>query len=172
MKIRPAVKNDLPIVINIVQACIRDMESRGIYQWDDIYPDPSTLQKDIELSQMWVMEDRDTLCGMMVLNEQESPEYEQVQWKYQGKILVVHRLAIDPSYQGRHLATQLMEFAECWGNEKRYDAIRLDAFIENPGAVRLYQKLKYWNAGIVKFRKGLFYVFEKPLQNQIYPPGS
>ena len=163
MDIRPAKANDLNQVLELVKVCIQDMEKHGIYQWDDIYPDPGTLQKDIELSQMWVIEDEGRLCGIMVLNEQESPGYENIPWMYQGKVLVVHRLAVHPDYQDRGLATRLMEYAEQWGKENGYDVIRLDAYTENPGAVGLYQKLKYRQAGTVKFRKGWFYGFEKLL---------
>ena len=41
--------------------------------------------------------------------------------------------------------------------------IRLDAFGDNPGAIALYRKLGYWEAGMVRFRRGEFLCFEKSL---------
>lgn len=42
-------------------------------------------------------------------------------------------------------------------------AIRLDAFTENPIALRLYEKLGYNIAGYADWRKGRFALMEKKL---------
>ena len=76
---------------------------------------------------------------------------------------MVHRLMVDPRYQGRGIAGELMRFAEDRAGELGYDAIRLDAFSANPRALWLYQRLGYHDAGCVTFRKGLFRCFEKRL---------
>lgn len=42
-------------------------------------------------------------------------------------------------------------------------SIRLDTFSLNPYALKMYQTLGYQKVGEVKWRKGLFYLFEKQL---------
>ena len=163
MNIRLASPNDFSNIMILIHACIVQMESRNIYQWDEIYPDETTIRNDIANSELWVIEDRDTLCGIIVLNQIQSPVYQQIEWRFKGKILVVHRLAIAPHCQGKNLATQLMSFAENLAIQRKFDVIRLDTFAKNPGAVRLYEKLHYHNAGTIELRKGLFYCFEKQL---------
>ncbi|MOA35168.1 hypothetical protein D3C78_1565980 [compost metagenome] len=43
------------------------------------------------------------------------------------------------------------------------ETIRLDAFSQNPYALRMYEKLHYRTVGEVQWRKGLFYLMEKKL---------
>jgi ribosomal protein S18 acetylase RimI-like enzyme len=88
-----------------------------------------------------------------------------VKWEINsGKQLVVHRLCIDPKYQGQGIARTLMDYAEQYGKEQGYGSIRLDAFVNNPRACRLYEGLGYKAVGTVEFRKGKFYCFERELR--------
>ena len=47
------------------------------------------------------------------------------------------------------------------------EAIRLDSFINNPNACRLYLKNGYEKRGIVNFRKGQFWCMEKKLEKRV-----
>ncbi|MEW6111191.1 MAG: GNAT family N-acetyltransferase [Thermodesulfobacteriota bacterium] len=162
MDITVATLQDLPAAMDLISACVRHMESQGIFQWDDIYPDKGKLQKDIELYSLYVARADGRVCGIMALDEYQDPEYATIEWAYGGeKILVVHRLAVDPLLWRQGIATRLMDFAEQYAEARGYTAIRLDAFPQNPSSVALYEQRGYRNAGIVRFRKGLFYCFEK-----------
>jgi ribosomal protein S18 acetylase RimI-like enzyme len=159
--IRIALINDLDNVIAIVREVTRHMNQQGISQWDEIYPDRTILQKDIENQHMHLIEEDGEVAGMITLNENQEPEYTNVLWIYPSRILVVHRLAVATEHQGKGLASSLMDFAEAKALSKGYDAIRLDAFSLNPIALSLYEHRGYRKAGTVRFRKGLFFCFEK-----------
>jgi len=159
--IRTANMHDLDAVVEVVRSAIRHMDDQGIPQWDDIYPSKPLLQVDIEKQHMYVIEDTETIAGFITVNEDQSPEYEEATWSYPGRVFVVHRLTIRPSYQRKGLASQLMDFAENQATSTGYDTIRLDAFTQNPAAVALYEKRGYRKAGTVRFRKGIFFCFEK-----------
>jgi ribosomal protein S18 acetylase RimI-like enzyme len=159
--IRPARIEELDSLLRIVKGAIRDMESRGIMQWDDVYPDEATLRKDVEQQHMHVIEVDGQVAGMVCINDIESPEYQAVPWEYPGKVLVVHRLAIDPGHQRKKLASRLMDFAEQQALLRKYQTIRLDAFTKNPASLALYEKRGYRMAGTVVFRKGPFHCYEK-----------
>ena len=163
MTIRPAHRGDLDAVIGIIQKATCHMDNQGIPQWDDIYPSKSILQTDIERQQMHVIENEGHVSGFITLNEEQAPEYSDISWSYPGKALVVHRLTINPEHQGKKLATRLMDFAEKEAASKGYNTIRLDAFTQNPAAVALYERRGYRNAGTVRFRKGIFFCYEKEL---------
>jgi ribosomal protein S18 acetylase RimI-like enzyme len=165
MEIRRAKTRDLNGIMNLVQSCVSDMEAREIHQWDEIYPDEGTIKNDIRKQQLYLLEDDGCLCGIIALNEVQEPEYKNVNWKFPGKTLVVHRLAIEPSYQRKGLAKMLMQFAEKRAKEGHYENIRLDAFIHNPASVALYERLGYRMAGTVTFRKGDFFCFEIPVDS-------
>lgn len=164
--IRLADPNDLERVITIVRNATRKLDAHGIAQWDELYPNRSDLQTDIENRHLYVIETGDAAAGLIALNEDQSPEYGEIAWQYRGTVLVVHRLVVDPAFQGQRLASQLMDFAEQTAATAGYAAIRLDAFSQNPTAIALYERRGYRRAGTVRLRKGLFFCFEKPFMAQ------
>jgi len=161
--IRLARLEELETVYSLVQEAIRHMDEQGIPQWDDIYPSKAILNADIEKQQMHLIEVAGRVAGLIVINENQSPEYADVAWKYSGRVLVVHRLTIHPDYQRHKLASYLMDFAEEMAADKNYGCIRLDAFTRNPAAFTFYENRGYRKAGIVRFRKGDFFVYEKKI---------
>jgi len=56
-----------------------------------------------------------------------------------------------------------MNFAEEYARSSGYSSIRLDAFLQNKAALKLYEKRGYENVGTVVFRKGVFNCYEKIL---------
>ena len=162
--ITEATPKDEGPIMSLISDCTRDMEAHGIYQWDDKYPTRETIEVDIANRSLHVLRIDGNYCGIIALDGNEPPEYGHVHWKYKAdKILVVHRLAVDPQWQKQGIARRLMDFAEQYGRKNGYQAIRLDAFIKNPGAVKLYELRGYRKAGTVVLRKGPFYCFETKL---------
>lgn len=162
--IRKGCRQDLQQIMNIVRRAVDDMESKHIYQWDSIYPNEEVIRDDISEGDLYTFEDSGIIKGIIVLNEFQDREYEDIKWEFnKGKQLVVHRLCIDPLYQGQGIARLLMGFAEDCGREKGYESIRFDTFVNNRRACGLYEKLGYKAVGTVTFRKGEFYCFEKKL---------
>jgi GNAT superfamily N-acetyltransferase len=94
-------------------------------------PKQNRPNEDIESQPVYALRVGMQKAGMVVLNEEQTPEYAEVDWKYFGRALVSHRLTIDPAYQRRGLATRLMDFTEEFAFTERYNCIRLDAFTRN-----------------------------------------
>jgi GNAT superfamily N-acetyltransferase len=165
MNITQATLTDSADVLQIFAKCISHMESNGIFQWDAIYPALENVQADIGNKSLYVgKEDSGELIAAFALDEESPGEYASVDWKFSAnRVAVVHRLAVDPTHQGRGLAKQLMSFAERLARSQGCEAMRLDAFTKNPAPVALYDSLGYSRAGAVIFRKGSFYCFEKRL---------
>lgn len=162
--IRKACIEDTKAIFTIIHDAVVDMESKGIHQWDDIYPDEETIKIDLSDGHLYVYEDNENIKGIIVLNESQEEEYKSIRWKFNsGRQLIVHRLCVDPHFQGQGIARQLMTYAEEYGKESQYESIRLDSFIDNNRACNFYNKLGYAKVGIVSFRKGKFYCFEKKL---------
>jgi GNAT superfamily N-acetyltransferase len=157
-----AVPEELPAITDIVRKATHAMIASGIDQWDEHYPHADRLAADIESGTLHVIRCDRRPAGLVVLNGEQEPEYETVCWTVAGRPMIVHRLTVDPAYQRRGLATRLMRYAEAYA-AGRYDTIRLDAFLSNPAAVALYERLGYRRAGTVEFRKGTFVCFEKPV---------
>lgn len=153
---------DIERSFEIITSAAADLKSRHIYQWDDIYPTPDDIRKDIEKKQAFGYFIEDDLAGYVALNQETPAEYSDVSFKYDARqALTVHRLTVDPLYQNRGIGRKLMIFSEEFARENGYTSIRLDAFSQNQKAIRFYHHLKYTEAGKVYFRKGVFHIFEK-----------
>jgi ribosomal protein S18 acetylase RimI-like enzyme len=164
MMIQKAAIHDHGIIMNIIRDAIADMVSRGIDQWDGIYPSAEIIRNDLQAETLYVGVGENIIKGLMVLNESQVKEYGSVKWRYtSGKQLIIHRLCIAPKYQGQGIARLMLEFAGKYGKQNHYQSIRLDAFTANQRACNLYEHAGYRIAGTVTFRKGQFYCFEKNL---------
>ena len=161
--IRAANIGDLETVFEILGKVIRMLDENGVLQWDHIYPNKSILREDIENGHMFVISHDGAIVGAITLNEEAYPGYADIKWNHEGTVLLVHRLIIDPLYQRKGFASMLMSFAEKKAERAGYDAIRLDAFVDNPAAIAMYEHRGYRYAGTVQSRKGEFRCYEKPI---------
>ena len=166
MRIRLAQTGDVPAIMQIVRAVVPPMRASGNLQWDDVYPNPAVFDQDIALSQLWVAEIDGCLAGVVALTTEQSPEYVQAGWDIEVLAIVVHRLAVDPAFQGRGVAIALMQQAEVVAEEKGIDRVRADTNTHNQVMQRLMPKLGYDLSGEIglEFRPGLrFFCYEKLL---------
>jgi ribosomal protein S18 acetylase RimI-like enzyme len=163
IEIRQATLTDVTSLMELVRACIADMRSQGIDQWDDVYPNRATIQRDVDDRTVFIATVAGVIAGMATLNEHQDPEYTEVPWRFGGRPAVIHRLVVAPAVAGKGVGRALMRFLETRGEGIGYDCIRLDVYAQNPRAVRFYELLSYHRAGQVRFRKGSFYCYEKNL---------
>jgi len=161
---RKANEGDLPEVFRIFQDAIRHMRSCGIEQWDEVYPDLERLREDISEGFLYVLEENGRIAAAFVLTPENDEAYGPGRWRYPAETCgVLHRLCVDPAFQGRGIGAQAVLAAERILTQMGGLSMRLDAFSQNPAALSLYEKLGYARVGEVHFRKGLFYLFEKKL---------
>ena len=143
--------NELEAILQLTRACGQHMRDNGIDQWDEQYPDRAVLVNDLQTETLFAYREGDEILGVVVLNETQDEEYGDVSWSTseEDRNIVVHRLAVRPDQQGRGLGRKLMDFAEQWARDNRYDAIRLDTYSQNPRNQRFYTHRGYTNLGPV-----------------------
>lgn len=164
MEIRKAELKDLNIIINIFKSAIDTMNGNSIYQWDEIYPDNTILKQDIVSDQMYVGIIDDKIVSAVVVNNEFDEQYKNGNWKYDNeRFAVVHRLCVSPDYQNKKVGRNTMLMIEELLKKEGIQYIRLDAFSQNPYALRMYKALGYKKIGEANWRKGLFYLLEKKL---------
>jgi ribosomal protein S18 acetylase RimI-like enzyme len=172
MRIRQAEPRDLDSAWSLIDRCRSALAARGIHQWDDGYPTRETTAADVARGALFVLETDDGNCvACVALDESQSPEYTSLVWTTTEPALVVHRLCVDPSAQGRGYGRQLMEFAESHAAEQGFASVRLDAYTGNPRSVELYRRRGYREVGQVRFpRRALpFWCFELDLRPRRQP---
>jgi ribosomal protein S18 acetylase RimI-like enzyme len=163
---RQAGPEDIKEVTALYKNAIQHMIDGDIYQWDEIYPNEEVLTGDIMNREMYLLIGDEILLACIVINDNQDEAYGSAIWKYsEGRIAVIHRLCVNHEYQGIGIGRKTMQLAEGIIKNSGYSSIRLDAFSDNPFARKLYEKLGYTYVGIVRFRKGLFYLLEKCCQD-------
>jgi len=153
---------DLNDVMLLIKEAVAEMERLDIHQWDEVYPDEQTIFLDIQAESMFGIFKNEELAGIVVLNKEQSPEYSSIKWELFNVVpLVMHRLCVRPKFQGKGIAKQLLKFSEQFAINNNCQSIRLDAFSGNRFALNLYDDNGYEKRGMVTFRKGNFYCYEK-----------
>jgi GNAT superfamily N-acetyltransferase len=112
MRIVQAHQGHIPSVVRLISACTQTMRENGIYQWDEIYPNEEIITKDVDRRSLYVVEHDDLCIAAVSLNQEQDEAFQKVHWLGGEPVLVVHRLCVDPAYQGRGLGSRLMDFAE------------------------------------------------------------
>lgn len=149
--IRLAKINEAETIVKILARCGKHLREQGIDQWDENYPNLDQIKIDIQTETCFISIENDTILGCVVLNEIQDEEYFQLNWltKNDAKHLMVHRLGVDPKFQGRGVARALMDFSESFAKKNNYDSIRLDTFSQNPRNQRFYLNRNYTEVGKV-----------------------
>jgi GNAT superfamily N-acetyltransferase len=166
MLIRLATTSDVDGMMVFLVMFVRLMRDSGNLQWDEHYPNPEVFTRDIELAQLWVVEIDSQLAGVAALTTDQEPEYADVGWDISETAIVVHRLAVDPGFQGRGVSIALLEHAEAIALQRGIAQIRVDTNTQNRVTQRLLPKLGYRLVGEIglKFRPSLrFFCYEKIL---------
>ena len=160
-RFRLATVSDADAVIDLFTQAISHMCANGIEQWDERYPTEALLRDDIAKGEMYVLTCGDDILSAVVINAQQDDEYTEGDWHCGAHAAVIHRLCVHPKHQNQGVARETMRHAQQWIVQRGYDCIRLDAFTQNPYALRLYESLGYCKAGEVTYRKGKFVLMEK-----------
>lgn len=165
-EIRKAMSNEIGEIMELTAKCVQVMQAGGSDQWDDSYPNREIISSDIEQGTLYVCIDNDAIAGILVLDENQSELYHNIQWvQEQGPHLIMHRLAVHPEVQGKGIARKLIAFAEEHATISGYTSIRLDTYTKNTRALAIYPNLGYERRGEIFFpgREASFPVFEKVL---------
>lgn len=164
MKLRQANMTELQILMDIIKQASEKLQQQGIFQWDEMYPTEEIIREDIRREELYVLSEAEEIFALVVLNEEQDDSYSEANWLgEQENVAVIHRLCVNSVYQHRGIGKKVLAAAEHLLKEKGYKGIRLDAFTNNPYALRLYENTGYRRIGEVTFRKGQFYLYEKSL---------
>jgi GNAT superfamily N-acetyltransferase len=167
MQVRPGKLEDIEAVMALVRRVVPLMRASGNLQWDSGYPNPAVFERDVELTQLWVAEIDGTIAGIAAITTDQEPDYANVGWDISEVAIVVHRLAVDPAFQGKGIAATLMQQAEAVAKSHGITILRVDTNSQNQATQKLFPKLGYLFAGEtgLSFRPGLrFLCYEKRLE--------
>ena len=162
--IRKATLEDIDPILEITRCCAIQMIKNGIYQWDESYPNRSAFKKDIERGELFVLEENNSVIGCIVISTFMDAEYKTVDWVTSNdNNIYIHRLAVNPSQQGKGYAQRLMTYAEDHSRQNGFQSVRLDTFSQNKRNQDFYTQRGYQQLGNVYFPRQSdrpFYCYE------------
>ncbi|WP_420571087.1 GNAT family N-acetyltransferase [Kordia sp.] len=167
LHIRKATSQDIDALLQITKACAKHMIQKGIFQWNENYPNSAAFAHDIARNELYVLLENTKIVGCIVVSTLMDEEYKTVQWLTPDDTnIYIHRLAIHPETQGKGYAQFLMQFAENYAIENSYSSIRLDTFSKNTRNQKFYELRGYKRLENIYFPKQSvypFYCYEKIL---------
>ncbi len=159
--------SDLEKLFQIYLNAKKELEQNNIYQWTNHYPTITIIKNDLKKEVLYILKNNNEIIGAINISEEQETEYQSVNWKFNNsKVLVIHRLVINPKHQKQGYAQKLMEFAEEFAKGNNYSSIRLDAYSQNDRVIEFYKKRNYCISGKVNFpeREQPFYCMEKEIK--------
>ncbi|MFC7526668.1 GNAT family N-acetyltransferase [Parapedobacter sp. GCM10030251] len=162
---RKAEITDLHPVWDILQQAIIRRKQEGSNQWQDGYPNPDVIQKDIERGAGFVLTDKNTIIGYVAILVNDEPEYAKIEgkWLTDGDFVVVHRIAIAENHVGKGLAKRILAFVEDYAIDNHIRSVKADTNFDNMAMTKTFEKLGYVYCGEVYFRGSPRRAYEKVL---------
>lgn len=154
MEFRCAVKSDLEKIMEIIRDAKQSLKSANIDQWQTGYPDETTISKDIEKGQSFVLVKDSKIVATAAVTFLEEHDYKGIyegRWSGSDTYAVIHRLAISSDMKRTGLGDFFLKQIEGFVREKQFPCIRTDTHEDN---IRM-QKLLVRNG--FHFR-GLIYI--------------
>lgn len=150
--IRLAKETDIDKIAETYTDLLQYEEANGSNSnWKlNVYPTVDVPKNKIPTETMYVLEEDDEICASMVLNNEQAPEYSDVQWKFPAEnkqVLVIHTLCIPPKKSGKGYGRKMVEFAKEFALMHGCKVIRIDTYAHNEPAKKLYQKNDFQIAG-------------------------
>jgi GNAT superfamily N-acetyltransferase len=151
-------------VIKIYHDVVKNMQSNGIFQWNESYPSEEILRNDILSGHMYAGIINTEIASLFVLNKTCEEDYLRANWSYcDNNFIVIHRFCVKVEYQNKGIGIKTMEAIECYIRELGIESIRIDTFSENPFSLKLFNSLGYNRVGEAYWDRGIFFIFEKNL---------
>ena len=165
---RKAELSEIAPIWEILQQAIQRRKEDGSNQWQDGYPNPEVVQKDIEKGEGFVLVDGETIIGYSAVLINDEPAYEKIEgnWLTNGDFVVLHRVAISEKYLGKGLSKMILKHIEEFALSHNIYSIKADTNFDNIAMMKIFENSGYTYCGEVFFRGSSRKAYEKVLAKQ------
>ncbi|WP_426063910.1 GNAT family N-acetyltransferase [Flavobacterium sp. DSP2-3-1] len=165
---RKAELSEITLIWEILQQAIQRRKEDGSTQWQDGYPNPNVVQKDIEKGEGFVLVEGETIIGYSAVLINDEPAYEKIEgnWLTNGDFIVVHRVAISEKYLGKGFAKMILKSIEDFAVSNKIYSIKADTNFDNIAMMKIFEGSGYTYCGEVYFRGSSRKAYEKVLVKQ------
>ncbi len=157
---------DIPEIWAILQNAIIRRKNDGSNQWQDGYPNPEVIKKDIEKGYGYILTEGENTIGYCAILINDEPEYLKIEgnWLTNSDFVVFHRVAIAENYLGKNLSTKIIDFIEDFARKNNIKSLKADTNHDNLAMLKIFEKSGFSFCGIVHFRGSPRRAYEKVLE--------
>ncbi|ERK29388.1 GNAT family N-acetyltransferase [Clostridium intestinale] len=157
LNFRKTVESDVNNVMGVIKQAQDYFKERGINQWQNNYPNSDTINNDITKGHSYVLlKDEDIVATVAVSFDGEST-YNNIydgKWLTNDKYAVIHRIAVDNTYKGLGLSSEIIKRIEELCVINNVHSIKVDTHRENLSMQRLLKKNNFEYCGIIYLLDG------------------
>jgi len=155
IKFRKAVLSDADRIWQIILEAKAQMKRLGSKQWQDDYPTPEIIRRDIDTGYGYVLEKENVIAYSALVFDGETV-YNNIDgaWLNDNPYVVVHRIAV--ADEAKHQGVAKRFFLETINlcKEKGVTSFRIDTNYDNYYMLRLIDGLGFTYCGIVHYVRG------------------
>ena len=165
---RKAELSEITPIWAILKDAIARRKQDGSTQWQDGYPNPEIVQKDIEKGKGFILVSGETIIGYCAILINDEPAYKAIEgkWITNTDFVVVHRVAIATNHLGQGYAKMIMKHIENFAINNTIYSVKADTNFDNIAMIKIFENSGYVYCGEVYFRGSPRKAYEKVLHKQ------
>ena len=167
MIFRKAERKDIDAIMEIIQEAQIALKEEHIDQWQNQYPNLESIGSDIDLGIGYVVENENGVIGTVAYSFDGDDNYLNPvsgSWKIDGDYAVIHRIAVQKSYQGLGISDFMMKELVELAQKKKVQSIRVDTHKENKKMQAYLARHEFKHVGVIRLKDGaLREAFEKKI---------
>ena len=157
MLVRKGTTADIPAIYDIIKGAKMYLKSSGVDQWQNDYPNESTITADISDGVNYVCHYGDKIVGTIAVIFDGEETYEKIyngKWLSESHYATIHRMAVDESFKGLGVGARMISFVETLCLQRNIRSIRVDTHRDNPPMQRMLNKNGFTYCGIIYLTNG------------------
>jgi ribosomal protein S18 acetylase RimI-like enzyme len=154
MEFIPAKKENLSSIMKIIEQAQTFLAAQDIEQWQNGYPNKTTILKDIDNKESYVVKsENSTLLATAMFTTRNEPTYKIIQGNWiteaDTQYGVIHRMAVNENFRGTGIAKFIFKQCEKILKHNSLKSMRIDTHEDNVGMQNLLKKLGYKFCGVI-----------------------
>lgn len=152
MEFRKSVETDINNIMKIIKQAQVYFKEQGIDQWQNGYPNVETISNDIADKNSYVLLKDNKIVATAAVSFDGESTYDSIYeggWITNNEYAVIHRIAVDNTYKGSGLSSEIIKHVEQLCLNKGVHSIKVDTHEENISMQKLLKKNKFKYCGII-----------------------
>ena len=166
MIFRPAMPEDVPAIMTLVEAAVRRLAAMGVDQWQDGYPNRGRIAQDVAEGIGYVIEEADRVVayGAVIFTGEDAYRAIDGGWLTEEEnYVVVHHMCVAEEVVCQGYGRCFMEAAEQL-SRGRVRSFRVDTHADNRVMQSLLPRLGFTRCGTIRIDGRPFEAFEKIIE--------